>query len=170
MLENAWFEHGQWELYAALEAGQAISHRFVRDDKSWRVFASAERVDSRAKPDFLLGAVGVDINADHLAVADVAPMPPCKGPLDYCAGRGVGASPSRRLTRSVRCRRGAIPPLESSAQPFGWRRWNRCPLNLNGERRFGSSEAGPGDHDHATGAHRGHLRRLRAALPERYRC
>ncbi|MES1265178.1 MAG: hypothetical protein ABUU24_05935, partial [Variovorax sp.] len=71
VLDNVWFEHGQWELYCALEAGQSISYRFVRDQTSWRVFASTERVDSRAKPDFQLGAVGVDINADHLAVADV---------------------------------------------------------------------------------------------------
>ncbi len=71
VLDNVWFEHGQWELYSALDAGQAISYRFVRDQTGWRVFASTERVDARAKPDFQLGAVGVDINADHLAVADV---------------------------------------------------------------------------------------------------
>jgi IS605 OrfB family transposase len=71
MLDNVWFEHGQWELYSALESGQAISFRFVRDETSWRVFASTERVDTRSQPDFQLGAVGVDINADHLAVSDV---------------------------------------------------------------------------------------------------
>ena len=71
LLENVWFEHGQWELYGALDQGQAISYRFVRDAKGWRVFASTARADHRARADFQLGAVGVDINADHLAVADV---------------------------------------------------------------------------------------------------
>ncbi len=71
LLENVWFEHGQWELYSALDQGQAISYRFVRDATGWRVFASTARADHRAKADFQLGAVGVDINADHLAVADV---------------------------------------------------------------------------------------------------
>jgi IS605 OrfB family transposase len=70
LLENVWFEHGQWELYAALDAGQAISYRFLRDAKGWRVFASTARADLRGKADFQLGAVGVDINADHLAVAE----------------------------------------------------------------------------------------------------
>lgn len=70
VLENVWFEHGQLELYAALDAGQAISYRFLRDDKGWRVFASTARMDVRKNFSPALGAVGVDINADHLAVAE----------------------------------------------------------------------------------------------------
>lgn len=70
LVQNVWFEHGQLELYAALDAGQAISYRFLRDAKGWRVFASTNRLDLRQIPDTLLGAVGVDINADHLAVAE----------------------------------------------------------------------------------------------------
>lgn len=70
LLENVWFEHGQWELYAALDAGQAISYRFLRDAKGWRVFASTARADNRPKADFQLGALGLDVNADHLALAE----------------------------------------------------------------------------------------------------
>ncbi|QHE87149.1 transposase [Hydrogenophaga sp. BPS33] len=71
MLHNVWFEHGQWELLAALDEKQAISYRFLRDDKGWRVFASTARADYRSKPDLQLGTVGVDINAEHLAVSEV---------------------------------------------------------------------------------------------------
>jgi IS605 OrfB family transposase len=70
VLENVWFEHGQMELYEALEAGRAVSYRFLRDAKGWRVFASSERPDTRSKVDVRQGAVGVDINADHLALAE----------------------------------------------------------------------------------------------------
>ena len=50
--------------------GTALSYRFVRDAKGWRVFASVQV----AAPEMLsrreLGAIGVDVNADHLAVAE----------------------------------------------------------------------------------------------------
>lgn len=50
--------------------GTALSYRFVRDDKGWRVFASVEAqpVATNSRPDF--GAIGVDVNADHLAVSE----------------------------------------------------------------------------------------------------
>ena len=50
--------------------GSALSYRFLRDDKGWRVFVSVEvrPVAEQSRPD--LGAIGVDVNADHLAVAE----------------------------------------------------------------------------------------------------
>lgn len=50
--------------------GTAISYRFLKDDQGWRVLASFEaqpvaRVSRRE-----LGAIGIDINADHLALAE----------------------------------------------------------------------------------------------------
>ena len=50
--------------------GTALSYRFVRDDKGWRVFASveAQSVPTSTRRD--LGAIGVDVNADHLAVSE----------------------------------------------------------------------------------------------------
>ena len=51
--------------------GRAISYRFLRDDKGWRVFASVEVKAAATVTSAALGCVGVDINADHLAVAQV---------------------------------------------------------------------------------------------------
>lgn len=50
--------------------GSALSYRFVRDDKGWRIFVSVEAqpVDQESRKE--LGAVGVDINADHLAISE----------------------------------------------------------------------------------------------------
>lgn len=42
----------------------------MRDAKGWRVLASSERVDDREVSNTSLGAVGVDINVDHLAVSE----------------------------------------------------------------------------------------------------
>ena len=49
--------------------GQAISYRFKRDVKGWRVFVSTEMMDMPVVTDRRRGAIGVDLNADHLAVA-----------------------------------------------------------------------------------------------------
>lgn len=50
--------------------GTALSYRFVKDDSGWRVFVSAQArpVEKTSRKE--LGAVGVDINADHLAVSE----------------------------------------------------------------------------------------------------
>ena len=50
--------------------GQAISYRFKRDAKGWRVFATTQMMDVPVVTDRRRGAIGVDLNADHLAVAD----------------------------------------------------------------------------------------------------
>ena len=50
--------------------GQAISYRFKRDAKGWRVFATTELPEVEITTDRRRGAIGVDLNADHLAVAD----------------------------------------------------------------------------------------------------
>ena len=50
--------------------GQAISYRFKRDDKGWRVLVSTEMMDVPVVTDRRHGAIGVDLNADHLAVAE----------------------------------------------------------------------------------------------------
>jgi IS605 OrfB family transposase len=51
--------------------GSALSYRFVRDDKGWRVFVSCEAPSVKHTTSSRLGAIGVDINADHLAVSEV---------------------------------------------------------------------------------------------------
>ena len=50
--------------------GSALSYRFVRDTKGWRVFVSCEAQPMEQSTSAKLGAIGVDINADHLAVSD----------------------------------------------------------------------------------------------------
>ncbi len=62
--------YGAETIHAALEAGQAISYRFQRDAKGWRVFLTtlAKPVQQTSSP--LLGAIGIDLNADHLALCE----------------------------------------------------------------------------------------------------
>ena len=62
-------EHGE-HAARATRLGQAISYRFKRDGKGWRVFVSTEMMDVPVVTDRRRGAIGVDLNADHLAVAD----------------------------------------------------------------------------------------------------
>ena len=50
--------------------GQAISYRFKRDDKGWRVFVTTQMVEAPVVTDRSRGAIGVDLNADHLAVCE----------------------------------------------------------------------------------------------------
>lgn len=51
--------------------GKALTYRFVRDDKGWRVFVSlaVEPVEERGTR--ASGTIGVDFNADHLAVGEL---------------------------------------------------------------------------------------------------
>ena len=62
-------EHGE-KAACATELGQAVSYRFKRDGKGWRVFVSTQMMDVPVVTDRKRGAIGVDLNADHLAVAE----------------------------------------------------------------------------------------------------
>ena len=62
-------EHGE-KAARASKLGQAISYRFKRDRKGWRVFATTQMMDVPVVTDKSRGAVGVDLNADHLAVVE----------------------------------------------------------------------------------------------------
>ena len=66
---HASFKRGADQIDAALASGQALSFRFQRDKKGWRMFVTT---DVQGKPGIELrkGIVGVDINADHLAVTE----------------------------------------------------------------------------------------------------
>ena len=61
-------EHGD-KAARASSLGQAISYRFKRYVKGWRMFVSTEMMDVPVVTDRHRGAIGVDLNADHLAVA-----------------------------------------------------------------------------------------------------
>lgn len=62
-------EHGE-KAARATTLGQAISYRFKRDGKGWRVFATTAMLDVPVVTDQRRGAIGVDLNADHLAVCE----------------------------------------------------------------------------------------------------
>ena len=52
------------------EFGQALSYRFKRDEKGWRIFVST---DLKKLPTITLehtGAIGIDINANHIALTE----------------------------------------------------------------------------------------------------
>ena len=91
VIEGVKFAYGHEQVLAALQAnlefaecrrrdgeraaratslGQAISYRFRRDDKGWRVFVTTKMAPASAVTDRGRGAIGVDLNADHLAVAE----------------------------------------------------------------------------------------------------
>ena len=62
-------EHGE-KAARSSGLGQAISYRFKRDTKGWRVFATTRLMDVPVVTDRTRGAIGVDLNADHLAVCE----------------------------------------------------------------------------------------------------
>ncbi|TPE49004.1 IS200/IS605 family element transposase accessory protein TnpB [Maribrevibacterium harenarium] len=62
---------GEVAIEQALQRGNAISYRFLRDKKGWRVFISTEVKASKIKTIEAQGAIGVDINAHHLAVVEM---------------------------------------------------------------------------------------------------
>lgn len=72
------FAYGHDRVAAAIENNssenpadwQAITYRFSRDAKGWRVFVSVTVPKPPIMTDQRLGVIGVDVNADHLAVAE----------------------------------------------------------------------------------------------------
>ena len=91
VLEDVRFAYGHEQVLAALQAnlefaerrrrdgegaaratslGQAISYRFKRDEKGWRVFVTTDLAPVPAATNRGRGAIGVDLNADHLAVTE----------------------------------------------------------------------------------------------------
>ena len=54
----------------ATHLGQAVSYRFKRDRIGWRVFVTVDVTAAPVVTDRRRGAVGVDLNADHLAVTE----------------------------------------------------------------------------------------------------
>ena len=50
--------------------GQAITYRFLRDDKGWRVFVSTARPEVPIKTLKHIGTIGLDLNANHVALVE----------------------------------------------------------------------------------------------------
>jgi len=71
ILESLRFEHGQDKILESLKAKRAISYRFKRDEKGWRVLVSTAMTARQQVSRRQAGSIGVDINSDHLAVGEV---------------------------------------------------------------------------------------------------
>ena len=91
VIEGVKFAYGHEQVLAALECnaqytefrrkygeklarqsglGQAVNYRFKRDGKGWRVFVTTQVAAVPVVTDRARGAIGVDLNADHLAVSE----------------------------------------------------------------------------------------------------
>ena len=62
-------QHGE-KAARATNLGQAISYRFKRDARGWRVFVTTGLMDIPVVTNRSRGVIGVDLNAGHLAVAE----------------------------------------------------------------------------------------------------
>ena len=67
--------YGRKEILAALELhkekkGKALSFRLLKDQKGWRVFISLNIVPSEIVSKENIGVIGLDINANHLALTE----------------------------------------------------------------------------------------------------
>jgi len=71
-IENVNFAYGQEVILASLhkQEGQAISYRFKKDEKSWKVFVSTalQKVETVSKEN--QGVIGIDLNIDHVAFVE----------------------------------------------------------------------------------------------------
>ncbi len=71
-INNVSFAYGQEAILASLNNpdGQALSYRFKKDAKSWKVFVSTDL----KKPDPISiegnGMIGIDLNTDHIALVE----------------------------------------------------------------------------------------------------
>ena len=64
------FSYGQKEIERALESGIALSYRFKKDAKGWRVFLSLMQQAAPIVTKSILGAIGIDINVNHIALVE----------------------------------------------------------------------------------------------------
>lgn len=63
--------HGQQLILEALALNQALTYRFVKDAAGWRLFISTEIIERPRMSSRQAGMIGIDINADHLALAEM---------------------------------------------------------------------------------------------------
>jgi IS605 OrfB family transposase len=71
-IDNVTFAYGQEAIIASLNdpEGQAISYRFKKDTIGWRVFASTSLEKATPISREGIGAIGIDLNADHIACVE----------------------------------------------------------------------------------------------------
>ena len=64
------FAYGLDHVLAALKNKQAMSYRFLLDDKGWRVFVSTAVLPTPTCSDVRLGAIGVDFNVGFVSLSE----------------------------------------------------------------------------------------------------
>lgn len=64
------FAHGAPHLAEALRVKQAISYRFLRDAKGWRIFASTKAFETPVQSRLVTGCIGVDLNVGFVSVSE----------------------------------------------------------------------------------------------------
>jgi IS605 OrfB family transposase len=71
-IPDLYFAYGHKAILAALNhtEGQALSYRFKRDAKSWKVFVSTALPKTDSISQEGAGAIGIDLNADHAACVE----------------------------------------------------------------------------------------------------
>lgn len=65
------FSYGAKQIEEALASKQALSYRFKKDEKGWRVFVSFEHPQPALITKKGIGAIGIDININHIALTEV---------------------------------------------------------------------------------------------------
>ena len=70
LLKEVKFAYGHQEILKSLEQGRAISYCFKKDRKGWLVFAMTQREDPELVTKKELGAIGIDVNANHIALVE----------------------------------------------------------------------------------------------------
>jgi IS605 OrfB family transposase len=70
LLENISFKYGHDVIREAMRNPQALSFRFLRNDKGWRVMITTNLPDIKIVSTKASGSIGIDINADCLAVSE----------------------------------------------------------------------------------------------------
>lgn len=71
-IRDLYFAHGQEAILASLNAEDpsALSYRFKKDDKSWKVFVSTALRSPKPVSKEGHGVIGIDLNADHIAYVE----------------------------------------------------------------------------------------------------
>ena len=63
-------KYGRSEIFKALGHKQALSYRFKKDKKGWRVFVTFEQARAPISTKGHIGSIGIDINVNHIALVE----------------------------------------------------------------------------------------------------
>jgi IS605 OrfB family transposase len=73
VIENIEFHYGKEKVLEAItsEKRKAMTYRFLKDEKGWRLFVSFEEQAKAFITKKECGMIGIDINVDHLALVEI---------------------------------------------------------------------------------------------------